>query len=721
MKNKGFFKPSLIVVAISLAFPLASAWADEVDELISPDTAEVSLNLLSLNKANPLYREYSGMSHKGVNGSLDFNFVKRSENGFWIRADGRDLGLRTQEFKAGVEQQGNWAVGFAYNQIPHFGPYEISTRVTGIGSNTLNLPASLVLLDQTLKTERTATSLTAKKFIYDNLVVNFSYKNEDKKGTRLMGANGNTIGSGFLGMVFAPEQIDSNHQQFEATVDYFTKKFQISAGYYGSFFKNNAGNALFVNYGTNSSGVIQSAAPTFQSPLSLAPDNHAQEFFVSGAYNWTGDTRTNLKLGKTFAVQDASFIPAYLLPAPIAYSATDPSKLTSRSSLGGKLDTTNIFASFTSRITKEFDVLASWAYEDQHDTTPIDVYGKDYAHGGSLIYNNPESQKLNRGKFEGTYRLPAGYSITAGYDFDRKEYPGMGELFRERVDEQTYRIDLRKSLSEVLNGSIRLAHSERDGSEWGSIPSPTSNTAFNQSPAVGEFWAAPTQFSDRKRDKARLMLDWLPLQSLSVQLAYEYSNDDYTTRVNNIGLKKGQAQLYSLDIAYQVSEKWKSSLWFSRSTNDINQGSQQSSFGRTCQNISAATTCVPWDATLRLTGDSLGLGFDGKINSRLEIGAKAFYTRDVNRYDITVSPLTNGSLLAGVGVVPDTVYMQQTVRLFGKYAVAKATTVRLDYIWDKREMDDYTWASWTYSDGTKVYVNPRQVTQILGVSLIQSF
>jgi len=71
--------------------------------------------------------------------------------------------------------------------------------------------------------------------------------------------------------------------------------------------------------------------------------------------------------------------------------------------------------------------------------------------------------------------------------------------------------------------------------------------------------------------------------------------------------------------------------------------------------------------------------------------------------------------------VPDTVYMQQTVRLFGKYAVAKATTVRLDYIWDKREMDDYTWASWTYSDGTKVYVNPRQVTQILGVSLIQSF
>jgi MtrB/PioB family decaheme-associated outer membrane protein len=716
MKNYQFFKPNLVAVAVALAFPYA-AYADEVAELISPDVSEVVVKLQNVSKVNPLYREYSGMNHQGANGSLDADVVRRSEGGRWLKVEGRDLGLGTQELKVGVEQQGDWGVGLEYNQIPHYGPYQVHTEVQGIGGTHLNLPATFGgLTEKTLKTERTATSLTARKFFSEHMMVHFSFKNEDKKGARLMGANGVT-GPGVTGMLFSPEPIDSNHQQVEAALEYHTKKFQVSAGYYGSFFSNNAGNALFANYGTNglAGGALQRSTPTAMSPLSLAPDNHAQEIYLSGGYNWTDDTRGNLKISKTFAVQDDDFISNSSLGSAASLSG--------RSNLGGKVDTTHVFASVTSRLTKQLDVLASWTYEDQDDKTPRAVYLQDVAHGGAFRTNNPESETTNRGRLEATYRMPLGYAVTAGYDYQQRKTPDLAERYREKVQESTYRLDLRKPLSETLNGSIRLAHSKRDGSDWNTVPTPSSS-AVGPTPAqtpLGEFWVAPTQFADRDRNKLRLMLDWLPLQALSVQFAYEYNHDDYSTRVGNVGLTSGRADLYSIDVTYQLTENWKSSLWYSYSTNDTSQGSRQSQQGNPCSGTAAATTCIPWEANLKLSASSAGLGVNGKVNGRLDVGAKAFYTHDVNRYDIDVTPGTSSLAATGAGILPDTVYTQKSVHLFGKYAVSKATAIRLDYIWDRREMDDYTWSGWTYSDGTRVTVEPNQTTHILGLSVIQAF
>lgn len=717
MKTHTYFKQSLLAAAVAMAFP-AAVQADEVAEMISPDVTEVAVSVFNLNKVNPLYRQYSGLDHKGVNGSLDFNFVKRSDEGLWLRAEGRNLGLETQEFKASAEQQGNWAVGFAYDQIPHYGPYQVYTPVAGVGTNNLTLP-SLALGEQTMQTQRTGTSLTVKKFIYDNLVINVGFKNEDKKGSRLMGANGNT--NGYVGMLFTPEPIDSNHKQIEATLDYFTKTFQLTAGYYGSFFQNNAGNGMNVHYGTAATSpyALSSSLTTQMSPLALAPDNHANEFYVSGGYNFSDTTRATMKLAKTWAVQNDQFVGipyAGVSGSPgYAYGTT---RITPRSNLDGQVQTTNMAAALTSRPTQNLSLLASWAYEDMKDKTPKDLYAYDHGTVTAPVYNNPESQRSNRAKLEATYRLPWNYAVTAGYDYDQKNYPGMEERYRDEIIEQTYRVDLRKSLSETLNGSIRLAHSTRGGSDWAPLTADTK----------GNYWIMPTQFSDRERNKVRLMLDWTPLNQLSLQFAYEYNVDDYTTRVYDTGLRKGQAQLYSFDAMYQINDKWKSSLWYSHSTNEIDQRTLMASYGRTCTNIGGgvatqANTCVLWDANLNLKGDSIGVGIDGKVTGRIDIGAKLFYTHDTNKYNINVdqSLVQYAFGYSGVGILPDTVYTQTSLRMFGRYTVSKATSVRLDYIWDHRKMDDYTWTNWTYSDGTKVFVSPKQTTQIVGVTLVQAF
>lgn len=720
MHNNRVFRPTVVALAISLAFPVA-AMADEVEELISPNVAEAGVKLQYLNEVNPLYRQYRGISTDGVQGSVDANVVQRSEQGRWLRLEGRDLGLRTQEFNASVEQQGDWSVGIGYNQIPRFAPFEVTTPVSGVGDSTLILPASFPATgdNETLMTERKGSSLNARKFITPNLQALFSFKSEDKKGTRLFGANGQPLAgvngaaaTGNLGtQIFLAEPIDSTHQQIEASLDYSTKQFYLSGGYYGSFYNNKAGAALFVTSPNpaNRSGM---------SPLSLSPDNHAHEFQLAGGYNFSADTRLKMNVGKTYAIQESDFINGSL----INVGGGNPATLTRRTNLGGEVETTNVFASLTSRVTRELNLLVSWAYEDRDDKTPRDLYLIDYGHGGVPVTNNPESQKTHRGKFEASYRLPQGYNLTAGYDYDYRKYDGMDGLYRDEIQEDTWRVDLRKSLGDTLNGSVTLSHGKRDGSRWGSTPSPASLAAPDNLHPVGLHWTAPTQFSDRERDKARLLVDWLPVDPLSVQFSYEYALDDYSTRVFDIGLSEGRSELFALDASYRFSERWKVNMWYSHGTNKIEQNSFQSTFGSLCNGSTIRNTCVPWGAELKLTSNAVGAGFDGQLSSSLSVGGQYLFSRDVNKYDIDVTNVGALSpVLLGAGILPDTEYTQNTLRLFAKYGFSKVTAVRLDLVWDRREMDDYTWSSWRYSDGTRIFVDPDQTTRVIAVTLLHSF
>jgi len=738
MKKTQVFKRTLLAASIPMLFPASAALADdEVAELISPNVGEVSVKLQNVNEVNPLYREYTGINHKGGNASADLNLVRRSEDGRWLKLQGRDLGLRTAELSAEAEQQGDWAAKFGYNKIPHYSTVDVHTAVGGIGGNQLQLPANLfgagaAFSDQNWKTERTATSIGFSKYLSDELRASLSFKNEDKEGTRFMTSGGNPPpGFGALPQIFGtqyvtPEPIDSTHQQIEASLGYASNAFQITGNYYGSFFKNHAGNALFVS---PTSATPQSVLSTNMSPLSLAPDNHANEFSLSGGYNWSRDTRATFSLGKTFAVQDDDFISA---AQKIAVTPGKPATLTGRGNLGGKLNTTNATSAFSSRLTSRFSLAASFTYENRDDQTPRDVYLVDYAHGnGKTAYtNNPQSMKTKRGKLEGIYQFGDGYRLVTGYDYDEKRYVGMEEEgYREKTEEDTYRVALRKTMSETLNGALTLSHSDRTGSDWGSAPS-----------VYGDHWVAPTQFADRTRDKAKFTLDWTPAEAANLQLVYERSKDDYSARANNMGLDDGAAHLFSLDASYQISDNWKTNAWYSNGYNRIAQNERQnprltpgaaasvdnSDNVQTCSGASAATTCNPWSADLKLKTQAAGMGVSGKLSGRIAVGAQYQYSRDVNRYDIKVGQVAAGNaanspVYPGAGVLPDTVYQLNSLHLFGKYTVSKTASARLDYVFDDRKMDDYTWSRYRYSDGTTVSAKPHQITHLIGVSYTQSF
>lgn len=738
---------SVLAVALALAFPGGYALADEVQELTSPNVSEISLSVRNQDKVNPLYRLYSGSSSAGATGSVDINLIRRDDNGVWGKLQARDLGLRNQELGASYEKQGDWRIGLDYNEISRYAPYTINTKVGGVGTDKLTLNrdfrSNLGLgPESSLKLERTGTTLSGSKFLSDAYKFNFSLKTEDKKGAIMSAAYGATWNTpagapyalNYGTQFFAPQPENYRHNQFEASLDYFTKKMQLSGGFYLSVFDNSS-TALNITPGQNS--LTTTTGPITSPWISLQPSNQALQWDVSGAYNFSDKTRLSFKMSQERATQDAAFIPAYgnTTTGSPTYTAINPPGVPyapgiTNTSLGGLVETTAYFGMLTSKLSREMDVLASWRFEDRNDKTPQRLYLDstanviEYPNG---VLNPRESHKINRGKFEIGYRLPQNYRLTGGLDYDKKETP---EAYRDSVTDQTVRVELRKTLNETLNGKVMLAHSERTGGTWHVLDGTPATGATTFSTTTGV--AAPLQFADRKRDKVKLMMDWSPVDPLSLQFFYEYGLDKYpfTPPSGNaqMGMTQGQTDLFGFDAAYRVSDNWKVNGFYSFNQNRTHQNEvytpRINNANQPCTGTTVTTSCSPWQADLDMAGEVLGVGVLGKL-SGWNLNAKYLYTTDRTKYGITFNPYyptaAGSSVPAGAGVLPDTVYSLNRLNLSGAYAFSKATTLRLDYIYDVRTVDDYTWTNWTFSDGTKVNVNPNQTTQLVGVTVIHSF
>lgn len=734
---------SALAVALAVAFPVGLAFADTVEELTSPNESEVSLTVRGVDQVNPLYRLYNGTDTSGARGMLGINLIRRDANGMWLVVQGKDLGQRNQEFGASVEQQGDWRIALDYNEITRFAPYTINTKVAGVGSANLVLNKDFRSYqglgpESSLKLERTGTSISGSKFFSDSFKFNFSMKTEDKKGAIMSGAYGATwnapVGAtyptkNYASLFFAPQPENYRHNQFEASFEYFTKKLQLSGGVYMSVLDNSS---IAMNTSPGQNSLTTTTGPITSPWISLPPSNRATQWDFSGGYSFSDDTRLTFKLSKEVGTQDADFIAPYgnTVAGSATYTKINPPGVpyaagNTATSLNGLIETSSAYAMVTSKFSKDLNFLASWRYEDRNDKTPQRYYldstaSSEYPAG----YLNPqESHRINRGKVEMTYRLGDGYSLTGGADYDYKATP---KAYRESVTDQTVRVELRKALSESLNGRFMLARSDRTGGKWDLLDGTPTPGFVTFSTTTGV--AAPLQFADRKRDKAKLMADWSPTDPLSLQVFYEYGKDAYpfTPPSGNaqMGMTDGRTDLFGLDASFQINEKWKANAYYSVNTNKTHQNevyTPRLAADQNCTGVLATNSCAPWMADLDMRGEVVGVGVNG-VAGGWTMAAKYLYSQDTTKYGITFNPAGAGSSVpAGAGVLPDTVYSVSRLNLTGGYSVSKATKLRLDYIYDVRKMDDYTWANWTFTDGTRVNVSPSQTTQVIGVTVTHSF
>lgn len=673
-----------MVAALLAAAGSAVAEDDEVAALTRPEsTADVGVGYVS--RDNQRFGQYTGLREDQVYGLANMEWVNRVEaTGTWSKLTGRNLGFSDRELRFEHNRQGDWGYFVEYGQTPRYEPYTANTAVGGIGSANLSVPATATSGNPVqLKTEREIAGLGFDKIWSGGLNAQVRFRNEEKDGARLF-ARGTTGGAGLF--QFTPEPINSTTRQLEATVGYTDEKLQLSGGYYGSWYNNHftALNIAETGGTTGLSGFT---------PIGLPPDNDSHQLFLSGGYTFAPVTRGTFKLAYSRASQNDTFI----VPS-----------LPGDSGLNGRVSTTLAQFGLTAQPVSKLSLLANLRYENRDDETPERLYSS-LATGTSTFDGKyePRSIKTTAGKLEASYPLPLDLRLTGGVDREVKERSISRVRVvsaREETDETSYRLELRRSLSETVTGAVSYVRSERTGSDF-------LTTVLNNGTA-GSNLIAPVYLADRDRDKVRLSVNWAPTEPLSFQLMADYARDEYGAprTAQQLGPRSGKAQLYSLDASYAFSEAWQGSAWISRNDNRLDQATCVAATGSpsACPN----TTGSPiWQAKLRNLGDAVGLGLRNNPTAKIEVGADLQYSKIQDEFK--QQAITSG---ATVNSLPDINTRLTSVKLFTKYALQRNAGVRVDYIFDRFHTDDWTWTTWTYTDGTRLTQEPTQTVHFVGVS-----
>jgi MtrB/PioB family decaheme-associated outer membrane protein len=662
---------SLTVLAASLAvaFGPAQAEDDEITRLIRPESS-VQLGVGYLTDDAIRYGQYSGLKDTGLYAIGNVDYLRRIDaTGTWYGLRGRNLGLESRELRVEHERQGDFRYSLEYSKIPRFSQYEVNTGLQGIGHDVQDVGANVLTgtptivpgtgFDKRLKTVREGVTLSGQKFLGNGLDVQVRFKNETKQGDRLFGRGR------FDQRQFLAEPIDQTMRQVDVILGYTGERLQLSGGYYGSFFEND--NPALTVFPFAVGNVANNL-----SPIALPPENQAHQLYLTGGYNFTPTTRANFKVSRGVATQDDDFITA---------------SLPGRTDLGGRLETTLMQAGFTARPIQKLSLLANFKYEDRDDETPVRQYFPTSTTANP--FNEPRSLRSKVGKVEASYLLPADFRLIGGVDYeerDRTVVPIRQVTFRKETEEISYRLELRRSLSETLNGSIGYVNSDRDGSRFqGDVV-----------PATGP--VAPLHIADRERDKVRLKLDWAPVETLSVQLLGDIARDDYSG--GNLGLDDGRATFWSIDASYNFTDEWQGVAWASREDTRIDNDSS----------VSFGGVPTRWSANVEQRTEAFGIGLRGTLTERWKVGGDVQYSHDKGDFDLAGAP-------TGAAVLPEVKYTLKTLKLFAEYAMRQDLALRLDVVHDRWKTNDWLWTNFVYSDGTTLSQDDSQKTTFAGVSM----
>lgn len=709
------FRLTILAAALTSVYGTALANDKELQLQTQPESS-ISAGVGNWSGDRSQQGIYDDMREGKAYGLLDLSVIKRDEaTGTWMTFIGSNLGLDTRELSAEWLRQGDIGVTFELNRTPRVTPNTFNTGLLGIGTTYQTISgagaSALPKRDVTLGTERDLLGLGIYKNLMPGLDFRVSFKNETKEGNRPWGLGTNAL--------FMAEPIDSTIRQLEMTLDYTAKRLQLQGGYYGSWYETD--NTLvwgLVNGAATPGADARNPNPT---PLSQPLDNQAHQFYLNGGYTFTPTTRGTFKLAYSIATQDES-LPSRGLTAPNNAFNGAPS------SLDGEIKTTNVVLGLTSQPLPKLSLLANLRYYNVDDQTPLVGIVGNNTTGAISVHNTPHSIETTSGKLEATYRLPDNMSLVGGVDIsqqDRSSPQFVSERFvpfRKKLDEETYRLQLRRSMSETVNGSIAYLHSKRDGSEF---------LATEHFPSD---YINPTNIADRKRDKWRLSMDWAPMEQFSLQGVIEDSSDKYGNNAGRpFGLRDGNATLLSLDASYAFNENWNMTAWISQDKTKARLLGAR--WDRVTENYE-----VDKESHLKDVGKSLGLGLRGNVSGKLKIGADMQLTRNNSDYLDTVTTNGPGSLLPDGGIpggttsrgtvaLPNIENKLAKLNLFAIYAIQKNADIRVDLIHERWQTDDWTWkfsngAPFTYgttTDGTSVTTDPKQVSNFASIRYIYRF
>jgi len=685
---------------------------------LTQTSSGLEIGLGTVSGGSYKFGEYTGLKKQGpyLLGNIDLAGRTLYDSGsaaYWS-LKGTSLGLASRNLRLEVGNQGTHRVWLEYDQLPQNQTESAKTIFSGVGGSNLTLPAGWapITAADTVNTAAGRASRAAKidpfertfdvaqerknhilglsKFLSPNWELRASFRHEIKEGNKITGA---LIGSdeGNQRGVLIPEPINTITNQFDATLEYFGAKSQFQLGYYLSLFKNENNSLTWQNPYAAVAGWNPAAGfPTGQGQLGLPPGNRFHQLTASGGHNFTDTTRLTGSLAIGRMTQDQAFLPYTINPA-LAVTTPLP-----RSSLDGRIDTTLVNLNLTSRPLPKLNLRASYRYDNRDNRTPQAQYlyiaGDSQNQQGVATdrarANLPFGTRQNLLKVDADYEVWRRTRLSAGYDYD-----AIKRTFSEvdRTREQTYRLGLRRSVSETFSGGISLAHSSRSGSPYiGNAPYLASyspqftgpqaaiGTQFDNHPLLRKF-----SLADRDRDKVRFSVTLIPVERVQLQLSADRNRDTYRNSV--LGLTGSNSSSHNLDASFTPAEDITAYAYFTHANINSTQKGREYGVDKVAQATPPVST-KDWlaDANDRIGTAGIGFRIDA-IASKLDLGAEYLYSRSIGKIGVMT-----GAAIATAGTpLPDLKTRLNGINLYARYRLQNTATLRVNIQHQKFDSADW--------------------------------
>lgn len=715
------------VLALSIAsigLGALPAQADDADEImrLTKTESEIELGVGHVSRDSFKFGNYTGLHDAGGFGIANVRISRRGENDAnYLDILGRNLGLDSRSLLIEGGQQGNFGIRLEYDQIPRLLSDSYQTPYLNAGSTNLTLPAGWVRGANTtamaaqlnanmrpfdIESQRKTLGLALTKLLPAGWDVSFNFKRENRDGNRLIGATFGT-GGGNPRSTILPEPTDYTTDQIEAIARYASEKLQLQFGYYGSFFKNDHSALRWQNaYAGTVWGGAAAAFPMGQ--IGLPPDNQFHQLNASGGYSFSPYTRLagNLSIGRM--TQDDTFLPYTVNPA-IAITTPMP-----RSSLNGKINTTNFSLKLTSRLMPKLNLTASYRYDDRDNRTPQSQYV--YIPGDSLAAqpvlgatmqtrtNLPGSSTKQQAVGELAYDLSSATKLKFGYEYDwvKKTF--------EAIDwerEHTLKAEVKHTFGDAVWGGLGYAYSDRTTSSYNAgapyLASYTGAAYIATQVATGLWDNLPTQrkffLAPRKRDKLRAFLNTSPTEKLSLQFGLDYKDDNYYKSEH--GLQDATGWAANFDANLSMTEALTGHFFASYE----HYGTHQRSLALGASKLNATNRALDWTYDIKDRTLTSGVGVRYKPGGKFEFSADLSHARSIGKVDVWTGPgIAAGS--QAIRPMPDLLTHLTRLDLMGRYWVQKDLSVNVRYIFERYRSDD-----WGYD-----YVTPSTLANVIGTN-----
>ena len=423
-----------------------------------------------------------------------------------------------------------------------------------------------------------------------------------------------------------------------------------------------------------------------QSEISRPLDNQAYKLYLNGAYKFTPTTQATLKLAYTLGIQDEEFP---------RNSSTASTRLggNTQDDLNGKVDTMLMQLGVSSRPIEDLTLRAKYRILDRRDNTQVRQWVSET--NTKTGFNQTHSRNTQTLDLEANYRLPDDYRVTTAFEYEhwRRASPARRTVsWRDETDEVSARLQLDKTLTETLGGSLAYIISYRQGEDY-----QRAGLGANADPANV---VDPIHWSNRERHKARLSMDWAPIEKLSLQATFDGSKDAFEDSSRPLGVQDGMSNNIAVDATYELMRYWNLTAWASRSeaTQDQTQVGESGALQGS------------WEGHLSNVGYAAGLGLRGEPVERLKIGSGVQFTHDVSEFEVRGATFGNADL-------PDIVYRQWKFNLFADYQFTEHSAVKFNYDFTHNATTDWTWQNFLYdNDGTYVNLPERENAHFIGLS-----